>query len=137
MNAEAAKLGMTKRTSRTRTVCRARTQGLGAGHGGAGGGHHPQQRGYYRYAERRFTYNIKQGNRNALLYRPTVDGLKTDPHRGGGLLPGGLVHAQWRTADLGHHERRQQTGARRPDARALQLGLCQLRTGHAGKQARR
>lgn len=81
MNAEAAKLGMTKTqfanaaglpdpnnkaSARDLAVLAAAIIRNSAEH-------------YPLYAEREFTYNkIKQGNRNALLYTdPTVDGLKT------------------------------------------------------------
>lgn len=81
MNAEAAKLGMTKTHFEN-------ADGLpGAGHkasardlGVLAAAIIRNSAEYYPiYAEREFTYNnIKQGNRNALLYTdPTVDGLKT------------------------------------------------------------
>ena len=53
------------------------------------------------YSQKEFRYNnVRQPNRNRLLWiDPSVDGVKTGPHRGGGLLPDRLF-APRRTALL-------------------------------------
>ena len=69
---------------------------------------------YYHYkSEKEFTYNdIKQGNRNPLLYKNIgADGIEDRPHRGGGLQPRRLgacaatAASSWCSAALPSDER--------------------------------